>query len=188
MRVLCCALLLLIACSRRPEPTPRVEETSPEANVYAALFESVMPPLRPGAIVLVDSTASLPAGFLSSRFAKRDSMPPELPATLDRLMQAKHPAAKLHFSRPVLFVSDTALSEIFSHGVTGGWNEFRKRYPGQHGFLRVSPVALSADSLDALVYYELRCGGLCGTGEALWISRRGTNRWHVRKRFHFWSS
>lgn len=185
MRVLCCALLLVIACSGRPEPTPRVEETSAEANVYAALFESVMPPLRPGAIVVVDSTASLPAGFLSSRFGKRDSMPPELPATLDRLMQAKHPAAKLHFSRPVLLVPDTTLRAIF---IAGGWTEFRRRYAGQHGFLRVSPVALSADSLDALVYYELRCGGLCGTGEALWISRRGTNRWHLRKRFHFWSS
>jgi hypothetical protein len=80
------------------------------------------------------------------------------------------------------------LHEIFSSG-PNGWTEFHRRYPKQRGYLGLSPVAFSADSLDALVYYEYHCGGLCGRGDAVWLNRSAaTDRWRLRKRVMFWIS
>src|SRR5947209_2618392 len=163
MRIVWYVLTLFMARAVHSQPAPRHPVTAPEAAIYAVLLDAVRPPLSLDTVVVVDSTAWLPAGFAQSWFGRRvDSMPPELPATLDRLTQVKQSTVHLSFGRPVSFVSDTSLRTIFSRGVAGGWAEFRRRYPNQHGYLNVSPVALTADSLDALVYYDLHCGGRCG--------------------------
>lgn len=115
-------------------------------------------------------------------------MPSTLPAALDRLTESRESTTSLSFPWPVYLLPSTTLREMFSRGTTDGWNEFHRRYPRQRGYLTVSPVAMSADTLDALVYYEFRCGRLCGQGEFVWITRRGTSGWQVRKIFGVWVS
>jgi hypothetical protein len=157
--------------------------------VYAALLDSVyMDSPVPDTLAIGDSTVVVVDGLASSRYARADSVPRGLAFALERLSQTRQATASLPFPRPIYVVTKPTEREIFSHGLRGGWIEFHRRYPNQHGLLRVSPVALSADTVDALVYYEYRCGGLCGSGGIAWITRRGTSHWHVRKITHVWSS
>jgi len=181
MRLVCYGVLTLAACAGCANATPDAAAPAPEAAVYAVLLDSVIH-YRSDTVVVLDSTASLPPGEVQSRVGTRvDSMPPTLPAVLDRLTESTQSTARLPFPRPIYLLSNATLREMFSRGIATGWNEFHRRYPRQPGYLTVSPVALSADTLDALAYYEFRCGGLCGQVQFVWITRRGTKRWHVRK-------
>lgn len=184
MRLVCYGMLMLAACARSRKDAPSAGAPLPESAVYAVLLDSVIH-YPSDTVVVLDSTAVLPSGLVQLRVGTRiDSMPPTLPAALDRLTGSRQATARLPFPRPVDLVSNTMLREMFSRGITGGWSEFHLRYP-RTGYLKVSPVALSADTLDALVYYEFRCGGMCGQAEFVWITRRGASHWHVRKIFQF---
>jgi hypothetical protein len=75
------------------------------------------------------------------------------------------------------------------NGPRDGWAEFRRRFPAQRGFIRVTPVAYSSDSLDALVYYEFYCGSLCGGGVVVSLTRREpAKRWKPRVTLFIWES
>jgi hypothetical protein len=187
---LICALLFLVGCAHQASPRPTAVEGAPDAGVYAALIASL--PMRrvPDTLLLVDSTLQFraPGGGVPQWRTQFDSIPPELSHGLDALSRSKRASEQLPLPRPVRIVSAAALREIFSLGVRGGWEELHRRYPNQRGYLRFSPVAFSADTLDALVYYESHCGGLCGRGAAVWLTRRASAHWRVRKVVQFWVS
>ena len=62
-----------------------------------------------------------------------------------------------------------------------------RAYPGARGELALSHVGFSADGEEALVYYETRCGSLCGRG-ALVRLQRVAGQWHVVARVTLWVS
>ncbi|MEO9225264.1 MAG: hypothetical protein ABI328_02700 [Gemmatimonadaceae bacterium] len=154
MRLVYFGLTLLVACAGRDGIPARVA-VAPEAAVYAALLESVAPWL-PDTLVVGDSTLQfrIPRGAVHEWQTQFDSMPTALPVALERLSRTKQPTAKLPLSRPLNIVTDSILREIFAGDTGGGWTEFYRRYPRQREYMRFSPVALSADTVDALVYYE----------------------------------
>jgi hypothetical protein len=160
---------------------------SPETAVFAALFDGLGP--LPDTLLFGDSTLRfhLPSDASRSWRAQFDSIP-QLPTRLEEISKTRVATASLAFPRPMRVLAGAELREIFSAGPSG-WAEFYRRYPNQRSYLDVSPVAFSADSLDALVYYEHHCGGLCGSGEAVWLSRpAATDRWRIRKKVMFWVS
>lgn len=114
--------------------------------------------------------------------------PQPLMARLDSLSRAPRPSGSLDIPRHVTIVSDSLLREIFSSGVRGGWEDFRRRYPRRDGCERLSPVAFSADSTEAMVYREVHCGGLCGDGTLYWLRRSSDGRWSVIGSLMFWVS
>ena len=185
-----CALLLLVACARQPSPSVATADVAPDADVYAALIASIYPRTVPDTLLLGDSTLQfrVPESGDPRWRTQFDSIPAELPHGLETLSRSRRASVRLALPRPVRTVSAAALREIFSLGVGAGWEEFHRRYPNQRSYLRFSPVAFSADSLDALVYYESHCGGRCGRGEAVWLTRRESARWRVRKNVGFWVS
>ncbi|MFL5574708.1 MAG: hypothetical protein ACJ79S_01860, partial [Gemmatimonadaceae bacterium] len=54
--------------------------------------------------------------------------------------------------------------------------------------LAVTPIAFSDDSAQALVYYEVWCGDLCGGGYELWFVRGAAGRWRLRQETTHWVS
>ena len=190
MRVRLAALILCIACrplaTSQPAPTPE----PPDAGVYAALLNSISTRPAPDMLLLGDSTLSfrVPRGAVASWRIRFDSIPSSLPQTLEAVSRTKRPSSSLPLPRPARIVTHATLREIFVAGRRDAWDEFYRRYPRQREYLRFTPVAFSADSLDALVYYEYHCGLECGGGDAVWLSRRGGGGWRVQKVIGFWVS
>ena len=78
-------------------------------------------------------------------------------------------------------ISDQEISQLFAAGIEQGWRAFRQLYGS--GWLSVSEVLFTPDALDALVYYEAHCGGLCGESGYLWLHRSAAQRpWSTNKR------
>lgn len=198
MRFTYCFVVLVMACggSAAPDPVPAAAGgrtagyTRLAAAVYAALLDSVHTRLAPDTLLVADSTLTfrVPTEGLSSWHALFDSLPKGLAAALQATSRDKQRSATLPLPRPTQLITSATLREIFAGGISGGWAEFYRRYPRQRNYLRFSPVAFTTDSLDALVYYEYRCGGRCGGGNAVWLTRRDGTRWRVRKVFNFWIS
>ena len=70
----------------------------------------------------------------------------------------------------------------------GGWETFRRQY-GVSSSVGLSRVIVTADGRDALVYFEHRCGNVCGEGTLLWLRRiTADGPWIVRARRGFWVS
>jgi hypothetical protein len=52
-----------------------------------------------------------------------------------------------------------------------------------------SDILFAPDGLNALVYYERRCGGLCGEGGYVWAQRDSAqSQWSIRQRIVSWMS
>jgi hypothetical protein len=68
------------------------------------------------------------------------------------------------------------------------WASFY-RQSGAAGWVGFSDVVLTIDRMDALVYYEGRCGSLYGVGEFVWLHRDSAeSNWAIRKRILSWIS
>lgn len=161
---------------------------SPETAVYAAVLDGIGMGSLPDTLLFRDSTLQFPAGAVRSFRDQFDSMSSQLPVRLEEISKTRVATESLALPRPMRVLTGAEFREIFSGG-PGGWAEFNRRYPKQRGFLGLSPVAFSADSLDALVYYEYNCGGRCGRGATVWLSRStAADRWRVRRHVTFWNS
>lgn len=172
----------------------RIESRSPSrsmsAQVYAALIDSLYKQPDSDTLLIADSTMSfrVPTNAVSKWRQQFDSIPSDLPPQLEVASRSWQPSTSLPLSRPIRVLPYTELREIFKSGPGGGWAEFSRRYPRQRQYLRLTPIVFSADSLDALTYYEYHCGPLCGGGDAVWLKRDAAGRWSVRKVVWFWIS
>jgi hypothetical protein len=66
------------------------------------------------------------------------------------------------------------------------WQDFRARH-GARAFWRVSRAVVSADGTQALIYAEVHCGGLCGRGDLILLSR-SNGEWTLSKSHRVWIS
>jgi hypothetical protein len=110
-----------------------------------------------------------------------------VPEALRRAASQKKPTktSKLDpswFPAKTRFVSEREIQEIFAAGDLARWETFQQKYRSQ-GWLAFSEVLTTLDGLDALIYYEAACGGLCGESGYAWLRRDpNTSRWSVKKR------
>jgi len=180
--------LLVVSGSLAARPN-RALDPSPQADVYAALADMIWRPL-PDTLLLKDSTVQfqVPQGSSATWQRQFDDVPFDLVPELARVSQVRQLAAALPLPRPMHGLTQGELHEMFASGAPR-WTEFHRRYPHQFGYVALSPVVFSSDSLDALVYYDEYCGDFCGVGEAVWLSRRATpGAWKVQKVIRFWVS
>lgn len=168
-----------------------LERTRPpvEAAVYAALIEALVRP-QADTLVFSDSTIAfpVPAGGFRRLQPQFDSMPLGLSARLYEVSATLRPTSTLALPQPVRVLTRVERDEIFAGGPRVGWEEFHRRFPKQRQWLEFSPVAFSADSGSALVYYRHHCGPRCGGGSAVWLKLQKGGRWEVRKVVGLWAS
>jgi hypothetical protein len=164
-----------------------------DAEVYAALIQEMEMRPVPDTLLVADSTPhyQLPGiGGVVTRWRQSfDSIPAGLPARLAELSARRMPSDSLHWPRPIRVLTHNDFREIFANGPKG-WEELYRRFPRQRAYMSLSRVAYSEDFQDALVYREYHCGGRCGRGELIWLSRRGDSPgdWRVRQRLVHWIS
>ena len=65
---------------------------------------------------------------------------------------------------------------------TDAWAAFKRQH-GADGWLAFSEALLTPDGLDALLYYEAECGGLCGESGYAWLHRDSVqSAWSIKKK------
>lgn len=179
----------VLGCAARPSAiAPR---SALEATVYAAMISALRQPSWPDTLLLAESTLVFQAAHIpaSNRRVPFDTVPAALRTKLAVVSRERRSSTTLPIIAPLRIVSDGELRTIFRGGPMDGWAEFYRRYPKQRAWYAFSPIAFSADSSQAYVYYEYHCGGLCGGGTGLWFIRaRGDSIWSLRLRAPYWIS
>ena len=67
------------------------------------------------------------------------------------------------------------------------WEEFYRKYPDSPGFIMLSRVGFDAEKKQALVYIGHACGGLCGQGRYVVLTKEEGN-WEIKNELPLWVS
>jgi len=183
-------VVIVAACGRRSAGAP-VPESSIDRTVYGAVTNAVLTAGLPDTLLVAESTLvfrSVSTGAADPR-VPLDTVPLGLRTRLAEVSLKRSASRALPLPLPIRIVTDSELRSIFQRGPMDGWPEFYRRYPKQRSWYAFSPVAFSADRLQAYVYYEYNCGDVCGGGEGFWFVRsRNDSTWRVRLRVMYWVS
>jgi hypothetical protein len=161
----------------------------PEADVYAALREARYHGVLGNRMVVIDRTIAMPriAGSSPGWLDQFDAIPVALRRTASQTEPSKVvPLDSALFAPGTKLVSQAGIDAIFQAEGINGWKGFVSKY-GAEGYLSFSEVLFTPDRLDALVYYEASCGGLCGEGGYAWLHRDNDRaRWSLMKKIVSW--
>lgn len=93
------------------------------------------------------------------------------------------------FDLPVdyVLVTHKEIDRLFSRGGVGGWDRFYRKYPDSPGIISLSNVGFNAAMDQALVAPSNGCGGLCGAGYYVLLSKRD-GVWRVQSKSMTWVS
>jgi hypothetical protein len=118
-----------------------------------------------------------------------DVVPQELRRAVSRQSPTKaHALEASVLPAGTRLVSARAVDAVFRRGAQENWEAYQRQF-NTRGWLAFSDVLFTEDGLDALVYYESRCGGLCGEGGYAWLHRDSrSSRWTIAKRIIKWMS
>ena len=93
----------------------------------------------------------------------------------------------------VVLAADATLDSL-SRGPDGSdgpqyfWSAFYRRFPGANSLVDFSRVGFNAARTQAVVYVSRSCGGLCGTGQMVLLTRKPDGSWRVARIGHLWVS
>jgi hypothetical protein len=175
------AAFLLTACQASGDP---IEQ---ERSVYQALLLHMGAGKATKLVVESESVSNeqLPKDF--ERLGIKDS---DIEESF-KLMNAQPSAVPWEGVdiKELVLVSDKEIAEIFRDGpsLQHLWESFYRRYPGAPGLIGASRVGFNSDATEAVVYIELRCGGLCGSGYIAHL-HKSVWGWKVKRVEHLWVS
>jgi hypothetical protein len=92
------------------------------------------------------------------------------------------PSARYENAQVVL---ESQIEAIFSG--EGWWEEFYRTFPESRGYVQFTAPAYSEDGKHALIYVSHSCGGLCGTGWLIYLSKPN-GKWEITARRMLWIS
>ena len=162
------------------------------AGLYAPLLRENYHGRPASQMVVKDTAVAMPTVRGSSRDWLKgfDAVPSELQrAASQPSPTASHRLDASLFPTGTRLVSAAAVETTFkSLGLDGNWPAFRRQFSAQ-GWLAFSDGLLADDQLNALVYYEAHCGGLCGEGGYAWLRRDSAGSpWRIAKKMVSWMS
>ncbi|HEX8175441.1 MAG TPA: hypothetical protein VF543_10000 [Pyrinomonadaceae bacterium] len=133
-------------------------------------------------LLIINDSPSLWQGFLEDESKTffdelKNSSPNLQPETVNDLQvksqnDTSRLEPKLSIKIKYLLVKDEELDALFKDNVMGGWEAFERKYPKSSGFLTFSRVGFNSDKSQALVYKSWSCGGLCGGGGYILLTKK----------------
>jgi hypothetical protein len=162
------------------------------AELYAALLGERYHGVPAALMVVKDTAVAMPTllGSASEWLAQFDQVPSELrraasqpsPTKRRRLDGAAFPSG-------TSVMSAQAIEKVFTSPTPReNWSAFRAEFHAR-GWLAFSEGLVTRDRLNALVYYEGRCGGLCGEGGYVWLRRDTVSSpWRIARKIVSWMS
>jgi hypothetical protein len=154
-----------------------------EADVYAALFALRLHGTPASTMPVKDIAVPMPT--VSGSAAEWRTQFDDVPAALRLSVSQPAPTQAKPLNVGSLpagtkMISEQVIRQLFAEDIELGWSTFRQRYGS--GWLSLSDVLFTPDGLDALVYYESRCGSMCGESAYLWLHRTNEGPWSINKR------
>lgn len=87
-----------------------------------------------------------------------------------------------------LFINQNDFRAIMSgKNLEEQWTSFYSKYPNSAGFMTFSAVGFDAEKKNAFVYFEQYCGGLCASGEYIFLEKE-SGFWKQTARRNVWGS
>jgi hypothetical protein len=169
-----------------------VSQVDAAAGLYAALLRERYHGTPASQMVVKDTAVAMPTlrGSSSEWLRQFDDIPSELrraasepsPTKSYRLDASQLPSGTR------LVSAESVATTFTGSGVDENWSAFRSQFSAK-GWLAFSGGLLAEDQLNALVYYEARCGGLCGEGGYVWLRRETvSSSWRIAKKIVSWMS
>lgn len=181
--------VLLAACSRSTgsDASRFVAPVGTAAAIYRVALDSLGGVSLKAAMVVAESTVvfQAPAG-VPVAWPDFAQVPPGLPARLEALSRAPLASTVLPLPTPLIVLTRAESDAIRRAEPKGWWTEFSRRYPTQREVFAFSPIAFSGDSTAALLEVVRSCGDTCGGGYLIWLERRPTATWVVRRMYPLW--
>ncbi len=186
--------------SQTAEPPRECNLTTEDYAVFSAVLMGRGKPEDPEEewrdkpdLILSDTTASGPdvkgpSGLWGFRSAANQKPAEDTVRNFDS--RAKNSCQLKSLLDPAIshrLITKDELNRIFRKGVRNGWEEFYKRYPKSSGYWDFSPVGYNSKGDEALVYISHYCGGRCGTGHLVLLTKEN-GHWVVRNRVMLWIS
>ncbi len=200
--VLCCASCVF-ALSPHYRPSTPTDQDSDSDEVYGAIvnWRTAHPGEgpKPTALVFLDTTVQYPC--LTGRpeecaTATRESLTRtfgqdlEVDLLNDYLENNKDrgPLSKsIPTDLPKSWLSDVEEEALFKSKKHDGWKTFYAKFPGAGGIMAFSRVGFNEKRDRALVYSQIDCGWLCGTGH-YHLLKRESGKWVLIKSYMAWIS
>ncbi len=197
----------LVGCNGGAKPTASAELSSDEYDVFssytAGKFSTQQGKETVGkglTLVILNTTSidnypSMDANGGSIAWQKKaESLRAKAPAlqqaTTDafRKVNAQQASLRRSFRFPLNYelVDSAQIASTFSkHG--GGWPAYYKQFPHSNGIVTFSRVGFSADGTQAFFYWSLSCGGLCGSGDYVFMEKQ-SGHWETVDEIQVWVS
>ena len=160
-------------------------QSAPEPDVYAVLREERYHAFPASGMRVLDRSILMPSlqGASSNWLRQFASVPAELrELAMNQSPTKAQPFGPAVFPAEARMVSQEEIDALHAAHGSRFWDEFKSRFDAT-GWISFSDVILSREGLDALVYYEAQCGGLCAEAGYAWVHRdTRQSRWSVRLR------
>ena len=168
------------------------ESRAIEANLYEQIVRSKSQQKVP--LVVEDTSIPIPlhtAGPEAVEFF--DDLPRELSSWVqskERPAECSEQTADRFPEGTILIPEDRILRNARPQRVPSiDWTRFQERFAGAKTLFAFSRARVTADRLDALVYYDRFCPDMCGEGEYVWFHRAAaSDPWRLVKKQWLWVS
>lgn len=156
-----------------------------DAALYAPLFAATYHAHSALGLVVRDTSVSMPTlkGASPNWLKQFDDVPVALRRAASRTEPTRVRSLDVK-SLPagVRTVPAQATRAIVASGTGEAWEAFKRQY-NANGWLAFSDPVFAPTGLDALVYYEAECGGLCGETGYAWLQRDSAQLgWRLKKK------
>lgn len=190
------SLLLLVlfvgCCAGQDFATSIGSEDSPrpEYAVYAALLKEIAIDKETTQIVIEENTEIKDLMGIDTKALLKELSPLRQEAISDFESKNKQPCRltnEFNLKVKVILISKREIEEISENRIRDGWEVFHQKYPTAGAILTLSRVGFNEDGTQALIYVAYACGGLCGQGQYILLTKREAG-WKVEKRLGTWIS
>jgi hypothetical protein len=184
-------LVPAIACALQNRISQGGSPSALDNAVYRAYLEAFARRTTTDTLYFEELSGLIPnCATLRERLGSQfDSLPSSLRVALPLDTLQNRLTMSLQLSFPTRTIFEPELKQLFDAEADSGWARFYRLHPNTKGYARISHVVYSSDRQNAAFYYEYLCGGLCGSGQFVWLSQStGSDKWLVRHVYSIWIS
>jgi len=186
--------LISTACARQP---PRLADFGArDLEVYAAVLDSMFAPRaisRYSRIAVVESTEVFKRETTKALIESLTKVPGvDSAAARDLAARSYEPhslkgIASVRLRMPVLLLGRSSLDPLPRPDPDKYWTAFYEKFPGTNGLISLSAVGYSADGNRGVLMVDVGCGGLCGNGYIVVVTRE-RDEWRIAHIQNTWVS
>jgi hypothetical protein len=194
------AAVALVVCSGYGRPCwAQGPPNADEYGIYAALFRQKQADNENSQIVINDMTTT--DDFSEKRVDIRN-VDPAIQDLVKRFPQLARETALDFFTKnqtswtlrnefnlkaEIVLITTYETKKFFKGDIEEGWKLFHTTYPRAGSIDTLSRVGFNKEKTQALIYYTYVCGGLCGQGQYILLTRKD-DKWTIEKESGTWIS